>query len=86
MVIPNLLLKREQYYIDLLIKEYNILKRAGSSLGYKHTEETRAKISSSITGEKHPMFGKQHSEETRTKMSSLKVGEQNPMFGKKHSD
>ena len=31
---------REQYYLDLLKPEYNILKTAGSSLGFKHTSET----------------------------------------------
>jgi hypothetical protein len=33
------LLQREQFYIDSLEPEYNILKTAGSSLGYKHTED-----------------------------------------------
>lgn len=32
-------LEREQYYIDLFKPEYNILQTAGSSLGYKHSEE-----------------------------------------------
>jgi len=31
------LIEREQYYIDLLNPEYNILKIAGSRLGVKHT-------------------------------------------------
>lgn len=31
---------REQHYFDLLKPEYNILKIAGSSLGYKHREDT----------------------------------------------
>lgn len=31
---------REQYYFDLLKPEYNILKIAGSSLGYKHRKDT----------------------------------------------
>jgi group I intron endonuclease len=39
-----IILEREQYYIDLLKPEYNILKIAGSPLGYKHTEESLAKI------------------------------------------
>ena len=55
---PNLCLEREQHYINLLKPRYNILKKAGSSLGFKHSEETRAKMSSTKTGEKHPMFGK----------------------------
>lgn len=38
------LIIREQYYIDLFKPEYNILKKAGSSLGFKHSEETKAKF------------------------------------------
>lgn len=37
-------IEREQYYLDLLKPEYNNLKTAGSSLGYKHTEETLIKL------------------------------------------
>jgi len=33
---------REQHYIDLLKPEYNINPIAGSSLGYKHTEQSLA--------------------------------------------
>lgn len=58
---PNKCLEREQYYIDLLQPEYNILRRAGSSLGYKHTEEARAKI---VAAKK----GKKHSQETIAKL------------------
>jgi transcription initiation factor IIF auxiliary subunit len=36
---------REQYYLDHLEHEYNILPIAGSSLGQNHSEETKAKIS-----------------------------------------
>ena len=31
---------REQFYLDLLKPEYNILQQAGSSLGFKHSEKT----------------------------------------------
>jgi len=34
----SILLDREQFYIDKLNPEYNILKIAGSILGYKHSE------------------------------------------------
>lgn len=37
-------LEREQYYLDLLKPEYNIVERAGSTLGYKHTPESLAKM------------------------------------------
>ena len=35
---------REQYYLDLLNPEYNILKKAGSTLGFRHSDETIAKL------------------------------------------
>jgi hypothetical protein len=41
---PSILIKREHYYIDTLNPEYNILKKAGSSLGYKYTKETLLKF------------------------------------------
>lgn len=34
------LLEREQYYLDNLKPDYNIVEKAGSTLGYKHTEES----------------------------------------------
>jgi hypothetical protein len=36
--LPDEILKREQYYIDNLKPNYNILKIAGSSLRLKHSE------------------------------------------------
>ena len=50
--IKDKLLKREQFWIDNLKPEYNILLVAGSNLGYRHTEETKKKISESTTGVK----------------------------------
>jgi hypothetical protein len=38
------LLAREQYYLDTLKPEYNLLKIAGSWAGYKHSDETLAKM------------------------------------------
>lgn len=35
---------REQYYMDICKSEYNILKVAGSKLGYFHSENTLAKL------------------------------------------
>ena len=37
-------LLREQYYLDLLKPEYNILKKAGSPLGFKHSDEAKARM------------------------------------------
>jgi group I intron endonuclease len=35
------LIVREQYFLDKLHPEYNILKFSGSCLGYKHKEATK---------------------------------------------
>ena len=42
--------EKEQYYINLLKPEYNILKVAGSRLGHKHTDETRVKMAAARLG------------------------------------
>jgi group I intron endonuclease len=44
---PSKCVEREQYYLDLLKPEYNILPTAGSSFGFRHSEESKNKISSS---------------------------------------
>jgi excinuclease UvrABC nuclease subunit len=44
------LLLREQYYFDKFNPQYNILKIAGSSRGFKHSEETKIKISKALKG------------------------------------
>lgn len=82
-------LEGEQHYIDLLKPEYNILKKAGSSLGFKHSEETLKKLSAAQKaidrlGKNHPMFGKKHTEESLAKISDAKKGEKHPMFGRKN--
>jgi hypothetical protein len=55
---PSEAISREQFFIDLLQPDYNILAIAGSSLGFKQSEETKAKISAANKGENHPNFGK----------------------------
>lgn len=53
----EVLLKREQYNFDLFNPEYNLLKNAGNSLGYKHSEFSIQKMSQAKKGEKNPLFG-----------------------------
>lgn len=66
---PDILIKREQYYMDLLEPEYNILKVVGSISGLQYSEvtkvrmkvittETRLKISSRSHGVKVKVFDK----------------------------
>lgn len=49
-------IEREQFYLDLLIPEYNILKYAYSVLGYKHTQETIEKLKEKIISPEHKML------------------------------
>lgn len=75
------LIEREQYYIDLLEPEYNILKIAYSREGAKHTEITK-----SLIGLK--FLGRKHTEEAKLKMREIAVlrkGEETSLYGKKHS-
>ncbi|OTA73182.1 hypothetical protein M434DRAFT_88574, partial [Hypoxylon sp. CO27-5] len=43
-------IEREQFYLDALKPEYNILKIAGSRTGFKVLDETKAKIRAALTG------------------------------------
>lgn len=65
-------LTREQFYIDTLKPEYNILNVAGSTAGFKHTAETIEKISAAA-------LGRVHFEDTKLKISeSQKNNKNNP--------
>ena len=76
----DILLEREQYYIDLLKPEYNLLTTAGSSLGYRHTEETLAKFKAREFSAETRLnlskaaTGRILTEETKKKLSSIKKG------------
>ena len=88
--ISNLLV-REQYYFDKLESQNNILKIAGSSLGFNLSEETKAKISKALkgiyVGDKSALFGRLYMEETKELMSLKKaVAENNPLYGKIHRE
>lgn len=79
----------EQRALDALKPEYNVAPRAGNSLGLKHTEATRAKLSAARLGWKA-------TPEQRAKMSITRRGKKhramsewikrngNPFRGKKH--
>jgi group I intron endonuclease len=67
------LIEREQYYIDTCGDKYNIALVAGSNLGYKHTPESRAKISASLIGSKRAL-GHVMSPEAREKVRIANTG------------
>jgi len=49
----SIAISREQYYLDLLKPSYNILKTAGSSLGFRHSEKTLAKSKARVFTPEH---------------------------------
>jgi group I intron endonuclease len=67
---PGSAVTREQYYLDILKPEYNILSTAGTSLGYKHTEEALEKMSAARSA----YTGYKLSAETRAKLTSAATG------------
>jgi len=82
-------INREQHYIDLLKPEYNILQVAGSLFGYKHTEESLAKMKEIALNRsdetkaklRDAALGKtyNHTEETKIKLIDA-------ILGRKHSE
>ena len=69
------LVLREQYYLDLIEPEYNILTNSYSLLGYKHSPENIAKFKLKKISQEHKdilsltHLGKVVSQETRDKLS-----------------
>lgn len=62
----------EQLAIDAINPELNICRIAGSTLGYRHTEETKEKFGSRPIS--YGNKGKKHSEETKSRISAAKTG------------
>ncbi|RGB21507.1 GIY-YIG endonuclease [Rhizophagus diaphanus] len=77
--LPELVLEREQFWLDFLKPEYNLSPTAGSTLGVSLSEASKTKISLA-------RLGKTHTLETRQLMSETRRGPNNPMFGKSTSE
>ena len=75
----------EKYYIekyDSFHNGYNSTLGGEGSTGYKHTQETKNKMSEIHKGEKHHFYGK-----TGEKAICYgRNGEKHPMYGKHHTD
>jgi len=86
----DILNEKEQYYMDIIKPVYNTLKIAGSSSGYKHTQESKDKRSLSLkgkyTGTNSPLYNRTHTEQTKELMSSMRKGQGNSFYGKTHTD
>ena len=72
------LIVRETYFITLIIPYYNILKQGYSSLGYKHTKETKELLSQLAKN-------RVHSDITKGLIAKALIGENNPFYNKSHS-
>jgi group I intron endonuclease len=91
---PNLLIKREQYYIDLINPECNICKVTGSSLGRKHSSETITRLKAYIPSKEilAKLMGRKYSFETIAKLRLLRLGRKHifetliKFINRKHSD
>ena len=64
------LLSCEQRHIDAMSPHYNVCKIAGNTLGYRHTAESKAKMSVANKGNERGL-GKRHTAETRRTLSVL---------------
>ncbi len=71
---------REQYYFELLKPQYNILEKAGSLLGFKHSKDTLAKFAIREVSEETrknlslAALGRRLTEEDKGKISSRRKG------------
>lgn len=75
---PQVLTVRETYFITSILPYYNVLKQGYSSLGYKHTEETKQLLSELASN-------RVHSDTTKGLIAKALTGENNPFYNKSHS-
>jgi len=71
---PASLLMYEQAFIDFYLPEYNVNPTAGSMLGFKHSAESRRKMSDAAKRTKN-FTGKNHSAESKARIAAAKIGE-----------
>jgi len=87
----ELLLEREQFYLDNTKNKYNILSKAYASYGYKHSEKTKkllSELGKMKTGDKNPFYGKTPSKESIEIIRNIgksQTGDKNPFYGKHHT-
>lgn len=75
---PKFLIIRETYFITSVMPYYNVLKQGYSSLGYKHTKETKELLSQLAKN-------RVHSDITKGLIAKALTGDNNPFYNKNHS-
>lgn len=68
----EILIEREQYWINKLNPEYNIRKIARSNLGLKMSEKSKEIMSIKHSGKNNPFYSKKHSNKVRTHLSKIR--------------
>lgn len=78
---PKYCIEREQFYIDNIKPQFNILIQAGSPLGYRHSDASRKKRSVSLMGH---ILSKQTKDKISQKAKKRFAGnpKNHPMYGK----
>ena len=76
---PEFLVSMEQWWMNMLRPEYNIAPVAGSSLGCKHTDVAKAKMSVAQTGNTKALgntnvLGYKHTKDAKKKISAALKG------------
>jgi len=61
----------EMQYIEAINPRFNLTKGGDGALGFKHSDETKRKLSQINKGENHPHYGKPLSAETRKKIGEV---------------
>lgn len=77
------IIKREQYYINTLVPDYNLSPTAASMLGYRHTEESKLKMKKAKLGKVPWNKNKSWSSEMKEKLSKAHIGK---TLSKEHKD
>jgi group I intron endonuclease len=96
------LINREQHYIDIYNPFFNSCKEAGNTLGYRHTEEAKKKISDAGLGNKYTLgiepwnkglhgykvkpCSDERREKARINNKGKQAGNRHPRYGKHCSD
>lgn len=78
----DLLNEMEKYYVwkyNTYEDDFHYNLTPGGDFNPMKVPEIAAKVSTAMSGENNPMYGKKHSKETIKKMSKAKSGENNPM-------
>lgn len=69
---------KETFYITHLVPYYNVLKQGYSSLGYKHTKNTKNLLSELAKN-------RIHSDKTKALIAKSMIGVNNPFYNRNHS-